>query len=181
MRREHDYSVTLAATSRDEIGILVDSFNGMIGDIRERDRRLADHRDKLEREVADRTADYQRAAHSADQANQAKSDFLATMSHEIRTPMNGILVMAELLAAGELPDRARRQAEVIARSGTSLLAIINDILDFSKIEAGKLEVEALEIDPEEAVDSVLQLFGDRARSKTLDLCGSIATLPGLTV
>lgn len=181
VRREHDYSVTLAATSRDEIGILVDSFNGMIGDIRERDRRLADHRDKLEREVADRTADYQRAAHSADQANQAKSDFLATMSHEIRTPMNGILVMAELLAAGELPDRARRQAEVIARSGTSLLAIINDILDISKIEAGKLEVEALEIDPEEAVDSVLQLFGDRARSKTLDLCGSIATPPGLTV
>lgn len=181
VRQEHDYGVTLRATSRDEIGILVDSFNGMIGDIRERDRRLADHRDKLERDVADRTADYQRAALSADKANQAKSDFLATMSHEIRTPMNGILVMAELLAATELPQRARRQAQVIARSGTSLLAIINDILDISKIEAGKLEVETLDIDPEDTVEEVLQLFSDRARSKGLDLCGAIETPPGLKV
>lgn len=181
VRREHDYTVTLPAGPRDEIGILVDSFNGMLGDIRERDQRLADHRNRLEREVADRTADYQRAALSADRANQAKSDFLATMSHEIRTPMNGILVMAELLAAGELPQRARRQAEVIARSGTSLLAIINDILDISKIEAGKLEVETLEIDPEESVDAVLQLFGDRALSKGLDLCGLFETPPGLTI
>ncbi|KPF72615.1 hypothetical protein IP69_01605 [Bosea sp. AAP35] len=181
VRDEHDYGVTLQATSRDEIGILVDSFNGMIGDIRERDRRLADHRDKLERDVADRTADYQRAALSADKANQAKSDFLATMSHEIRTPMNGILVMAELLAAAELPQRARRQAQVIARSGTSLLAIINDILDISKIEAGKLEVEILEIDPEDTVDAVLQLFGDRARSKALDLCPVMESPTGLTI
>lgn len=181
VRQEHDYSVMLDAGSRDEIGILVNSFNGMIGDIRERDRRLADHRDRLEREVSDRTADYQRAALAADKANQAKSDFLATMSHEIRTPMNGILVMAELLAATELPKRARRQAEVIARSGTSLLAIINDILDISKIEAGKLEVEALDIDPEDSVEAVLQLFSDRARSKALDLCGAIETPPGLNV
>lgn len=181
VRQEHDYAVTLKTDSRDEVGILVDSFNGMIGDIRERDRRLADHRDQLEREVADRTADYRRAAHSADKANQAKSDFLATMSHEIRTPMNGILVMAELLAATELPKRARRQAEVIARSGTSLLAIINDILDISKIEAGKLEVETLDIDPEDSIDAVLQLFGDRARSKALDLCAHIETPPGVNI
>lgn len=181
VRKEHDYSVTLEAQSRDEIGVLVNSFNGMIGDIRERDHRLADHRDRLEREVSERTADYQRAALSADKANQAKSDFLATMSHEIRTPMNGILVMAELLAATELPQRARRQAEVIARSGTSLLAIINDILDISKIEAGKLEVETLDIDPEDSVEAVLQLFSDRARSKALDLCGAIETPPGLKV
>ncbi|PZN94207.1 MAG: hybrid sensor histidine kinase/response regulator [Hyphomicrobiales bacterium] len=181
VRQEHDYSLTLKAESHDEIGILVNSFNGMIGDIRERDQRLADHRDRLEREVSDRTADYQRAALSADKANQAKSDFLATMSHEIRTPMNGILVMAELLAAAELPQRARRQAEVIARSGTSLLAIINDILDISKIEAGKLEVETLEIDPEDSVEAVLQLFSDRACSKALDLCSAIETPPGLCV
>ncbi|HEY5794341.1 MAG TPA: ATP-binding protein [Bosea sp. (in: a-proteobacteria)] len=181
VRAEHDYSVTLEQKSRDEIGILVNSFNGMIGDIRERDHRLADHRDKLEREVSDRTADYQRAALSADKANRAKSDFLATMSHEIRTPMNGILVMAEVLAADDLPQRARRQAQIIARSGTSLLAIINDILDISKIEAGKLEVETLDIDPEESIEAVLQLFSDRARSKGLDLCAAIEAPPGLTV
>ncbi len=77
----------------------------------------------------------------AESANAAKSTFLATMSHEIRTPMNGVLVMAELLASSDLPARQRRYADVIARSGKSLLAIINDILDFAKVEAGKLELE----------------------------------------
>ena len=141
VRANHDYSVALKAESRDEVGMLVEGFNGMIGDIRDRDQRLARHRARLEQDVAERTADYARAAQEAEDANRAKSDFLATMSHEIRTPMNGILVMAELLATTELPTRARKQAEVIARSGSSLLAIINDILDLSKIEAGKLEVK----------------------------------------
>jgi two-component system sensor histidine kinase BarA len=174
VRRSHDYNIRMPAAAQDEIGILVNGFNAMIGDIRERDTRLALHRENLEREVAERTDDFRRAAADAESANRAKSDFLATMSHEIRTPMNGILVMAELLAAGELPPRLRRQAEVIARSGQSLLAIINDILDFSKIEAGKLEVEHLDVDACDAVETVLRLFADRAHSKGLDLSASIA-------
>ena len=95
----------------------------------------AEHMAGLEHEVADRTADLRVAKDAAEQANSAKSDFLATMSHEIRTPMNGIMVMAEMLAGGDMAPRQRRFAEVIAKSGSSLLAIINDILDFSKIEA----------------------------------------------
>ncbi len=177
----HDYAVALEVTSDDEVGVLVSGFNTMIGDIRERDQKLARHRERLEQDVAERTADYRRAAAEAEEANRAKSDFLATMSHEIRTPMNGILVMAELLAAAELPPRTRRQAEVIARSGSSLLAIINDILDLSKIEAGKLEVEHLEVDPAEAVDTVLRLFADRARSKDLDLGARIALPRGVRI
>ena len=173
VKSQHDYRVALKAQSNDEVGVLVEGFNAMLADISERDDRLARHRERLEQDVADRTADYARAAAEADEANKAKSDFLATMSHEIRTPMNGILVMAELLAAGELPNRARRQAEVIARSGSSLLAIINDILDISKIEAGKLEVEHLEVDAAEAVETVLRLFADRARSKGLDLAAHV--------
>jgi len=174
VRGAHDYSVALEPGGRDEIGTLIDGFNGMIGDIRERDDRLARHRERLEQDVADRTADFARAAREAEEANRAKSDFLATMSHEIRTPMNGILVMAELLAASDLPNRSRRQAEVVARSGASLLAIINDILDLSKIEAGKLEVEHVAVDPHEAVDTVTKLFADRARTKGLDLAARVA-------
>ena len=181
VRADHDYSVTLAAESRDEVGLLVEGFNGMISDIRERDERLARHRARLEQDVAARTADFARAAREAEEANRAKSDFLAVMSHEIRTPMNGILVMAELLASADLPPRARKQAEVIARSGSSLLAIIGDILDLSKIEAGKLDVERLDVDAAEAVDTTLRLFADRARSKGLDLAGNISAPPGVMV
>ena len=103
-----------------------------------------------------RTADLRAAKDAAEAANSAKSDFLATMSHEIRTPMNGIMVMAEMLAAGDMPPRQRRFAEVIAKSGSSLLAIINDILDFSKIEAGKMELEAAPVDPAEVVEDVAE-------------------------
>jgi two-component system sensor histidine kinase BarA len=179
--RDHDYSVAMPARTQDEIGVMVDGFNAMIADIRDRDERLARHREGLEREVAARTADYRRAAAEADAANEAKSSFLATMSHEIRTPMNGILVMAEMLATTELPPQPRRQAEIIAKSGQSLLAIINDILDFSKIEAGKLDVEAVDVDPADAADAVLHLFADKAMSKGLDLAMNFRAPRGLTV
>jgi two-component system sensor histidine kinase BarA len=169
----HDYSVRLEASGRDEIGVLVDGFNGMIGEIRERDARLARHRERLEQDVADRTADYLKAAEAARLAEKAKSEFLATMSHEIRTPLNGILVMAEVLASSPLAAEARRQAGTIARSGASLLAIVNDILDLSKIEAGRMDVELLEVDAREAVDTVLSLFAERARTKGLDLAARV--------
>lgn len=152
-----------------EIDLLIAGFNGMIRDIATRDAALARHREKLEQEVRERTIDYQRAATEADAANQAKSAFLATMSHEIRTPMNGIMVMAELLAGGQLPETERRQAALIARSGRSLMTIINDILDFSKIEAGKLEVLPEPVDPQEAVAIVSALYDDTARRKGLAL------------
>ncbi len=180
--RAHDYRVTLKPEADDEVGALVTSFNRMIGEIRSRDDKLARHRARLEQDVAERTEDYRRAQAAAEAASEAKSDFLATMSHEIRTPMNGMLVMAELLAASPLPPSARRQAEVIARSGESLLAIINDILDFSKIEAGRMDLEPMPVDVATAADTVMRLFGERARGKGLDLacrldlpCGTAVT------
>ena len=181
VKESHDYAVTMPPAGADEVGVLVDGFNTMISDIRERDQRLVEHLEQLEHEVADRTKDFQAAAAEAQSANQAKSDFLATMSHEIRTPMNGILVMAELLAGCELPARARRHADVIAKSGQSLLAIINDILDLSKIEAGRLEVETLDVEPAEAGETVLRLFAERARASGLDLCGRISLPRGALV
>ena len=74
----------------------------------------------------------------------------------------------------DLPVRQRRYAEVIARSGQSLLAIINDILDFAKVESGKLELERIAVDPAEVVDTVVTLFGERAQSKGLDLAAAVA-------
>ncbi|ACA19676.1 multi-sensor hybrid histidine kinase [Methylobacterium sp. 4-46] len=174
VRENHDYAHRVTVVAEDEVGALARTFNGLLDAVDERDRRLAAHRARLEQEVSDRTADLSEAKEAAEAANAAKSSFLATMSHEIRTPMNGMLVMAELLASGDLPARQRRYAEVIARSGQNLLAIINDILDFAKVEAGKLDLERIPVDPAEVADTVVTLFGERARGKGLDLAALVA-------
>jgi two-component system, NarL family, sensor histidine kinase BarA len=173
IREHHKYDMSIADAGDREIGLLVDGFKAMLGDIHERDARLDAHRRNLEQEVADRTRDMREARDAAEKANAAKSDFLATMSHEIRTPMNGIMVMAELLASGDMPARQQRYAEVIANSGQSLLAIINDILDFSKIESGKLELESIPVELAKLAETVVTLFAERAGSKNIDLAALI--------
>ena len=172
---QQDFSRRMAPSSRkDETAVLGDAFNGMIDNIQERDEKIARHMETLEQTVEDRTRDYRMAKEEAENANAAKSDFLATMSHEIRTPMNGMMVMAEMLAAADLSTRHRRYAEIITRSGASLLTIINDILDLSKIEAGKLDLETVPFSPERMVEDVASLFWEKARSKGLELAIRIA-------
>lgn len=169
-----DFKHSIEATTSDETGVLVESFNAMLAEIRTRDAELTTYHEGLEKLVDERTRDLAVATKDAERANAAKSEFLATMSHEIRTPMNGMLVMAELLSASDLTPRARRQCDVILRSGQTLLAIINDILDLSKIEAGRMTLETLPVDPVQVVDDTLRLFSERASGKGLQVASYIA-------
>ncbi|MFA5602002.1 MAG: ATP-binding protein, partial [Phenylobacterium sp.] len=109
-----------------------------------------------------------RAKEEAEQANKAKSVFLATISHEIRTPLNGVLGMAQAIAADELSPAQRERLTVLRESGETLLVLLNDVLDLSKIEAGKLELELTEFDIEQVARGAYAGFTALAERKGLD-------------
>ncbi|MFN4236881.1 MAG: ATP-binding protein [Vogesella sp.] len=103
----------------------------------------------------------------AEQANRAKSAFLATMSHEIRTPMNGVLGMLELLSLTRLEAEQQETVEAIQDSARTLLRLIDDILDFSKIEAGKLDITPEPAAIPDVMHKVHQLYAEMAANKQL--------------
>ena len=109
----------------------------------------------------------------AEEANQTKSNFLATMSHEIRTPLNGVLGMAQIMAADELSERQRERLGVVTESGQALLTILSDLLDLAKIEAGRVELESAVFDLDALIERSQAIFRPIAESKGLNLTGTI--------
>jgi len=109
------------------------------------------------------------AIQQADDANRAKSQFLAKMSHELRTPLNGVIGVSDLLQEGELGDRERELVQTIQSSGATLLGIIDDVLDFSRIEAGHLEIQQVDFSLHRLVVETVAMFEPSARRKHLRL------------
>lgn len=117
------------------------------------------------REVARALAD---ARDLADDANRAKSQFLASMSHELRTPLNGILGFTQILQRdNELAAGQQHGISVIHESAEHLLSLINDVLDLSKVEAGRLELNPSSFDPTSLLAGVCELLGPKAREQGL--------------
>ncbi|MBW8847553.1 MAG: response regulator [Burkholderiales bacterium] len=149
MQRQ-DYSRRALKATHDEVGVLADSFNGMLGEIERRSHEVLRLNEELEARVKERTAQLESsneelrlATAAAEKANRAKSEFLSSMSHELRTPLNAIIGFGQLLGSdigNARPERRQEFAEHIVGAGKHLLTLINEILNLARIESGHVEL-----------------------------------------
>lgn len=124
---------------------------------------------ELARDVELMSAKIEQYVDQAQQANKAKTDFLAVMSHEIRTPLNGIQGLATLLLNTSLTDKQYKYATDLRSSSTILANVINDVLDLSKIESGMSEVDVTEFDLDTMLGDLITLLGTNASANSTSL------------
>ncbi len=160
-----------------ELNALARGINGMAAKLQQEQEAVYKLNEELENKVTVRTAALEYAKLEAEQANRAKTEFLATMSHEIRTPMNGVIGMVEVLQQSSLMGPQIEMTNIIHDSAFALLAIIDDILDFSKIEAGKLQIDSVPMSVPDVVEGTCETMNRMALKKSVEL--TLFTDPGI--
>ncbi|HWD65377.1 MAG TPA: response regulator, partial [Solirubrobacteraceae bacterium] len=153
-----ELDVRVPRKGRGEVAMLASSFNEMAESTQARTSELASTQERLGQALA-----------VAEEASGMKSNFVANMSHEVRTPLNGLVGMLSLLSETSLDEEQRKYVDVAMSSSDALMHVVGDVLDIAKIEAGRMELEHLDFDLHEAVESVCDLMAGSARAKRLEL------------
>ncbi len=172
-------SISMRQTLESSFKLRFDNLD-LVNYLSEAKERAELYNHQLTRQVTEREAiekELQSAKISAEAANMAKDEFLATMSHEIRTPLNGILPLLDILRSTNLTTDQKDYLNTAFQSSHHLLRIIDDILDFSKIEAGKLELENVSMNLQELIHEVSELMNASAERRHLSL--SYTLLPNV--
>jgi len=129
-------------------------------------RLMGTHADISERKRVEAEGAQARAL--AEQASQAKSEFLANISHEVRTPLNALMGLTRLLMDSPLNAEQKSWLDLMDSSAHALLSLLNDVLDLSRIEAGKLSMESVQFPLRDTLEEVSALYAEQARTKPLD-------------
>ncbi len=147
---EKNYAIRATPSGRDEVGLLVETFNDMLAQIQARAAALEGARDDAER------------------ANRAKDEFLAVVSHEFRTPLTPIITWTRLLKGGIAdPAAVTRALDVIERNARSQAQLVDDLLDVSRIIAGKMRLDVQQVDLRPIVEAAAESLRPAAEAKEI--------------
>ncbi len=155
--------------THDEIEVLANTFVEMSKNLKHSYEKLENYNYDLERQVDKRTIELAEARDQALNANEVKTQFLATVSHEIRNPMHAIINTTELILKTQLNSKQRNHLDNVLNISNTLVYLINDLLDIAKIEAGKLTLEEIPLNLKEILNNISNLTLVRAEKKSIKL------------
>jgi two-component system, sensor histidine kinase len=166
--RRRDYSLRAKKTTRDEIGVLVDAFNDMLGEVELRAGALEHSNRDLEREMKERRD----AEHALRVADRRKDEFLATLAHELRNPLaplsNGLTL---LRLAGNDPAIAKNARDIMERQLAQMVRLVDDLIDVSRISTGRLAVKKERVELQAVVRNAVEIVASfiEKRGHTLQI------------